>query len=215
MDAWKKIGLWFVVVLGIVAVFRPLRNHFAQQAQEEKYLRQMQFEEQEFLGNIDGYNFRVAQIQRQLKEKGFDPGKIDGRMGEATRRAIRKFQIGVGEKPTGFLNNSTWFKLGESKLASLDKGRPEEPKNDVTKETVRTEIMEYRLRNKNRIKAVQAALKNAGFDPGPIDGKMGEKTKQAVMAFQKKNGFAVDGVVGTKTWEALSRFSTQEKGGVR
>lgn len=50
---------------------------------------------------------------------------------------------------------------------------------------------------------LQQALKNAGFDPGPIDGIFGPKTHAAVLAFQRSKGLAVDGIVGPKTWAAL------------
>ena len=50
---------------------------------------------------------------------------------------------------------------------------------------------------------LQKALSRAGFDPGPIDGRTGKKTKSAVKAFQRKNHLKADGVVGEKTWELL------------
>lgn len=209
METGKRIGFGILAIFFFFVLFRPLHGHFVRRLREEKNLKQTLGEEREILGNINVYNFRVAEIQRQLKEKGFEPGSIDGKMGEFTRRAIREFQVAVGERPSGFLNKTTWFKLGEpAKLASLmDKDvKTEEIKKDYPrKEDLQTEIMEHRLRNKDRVKAVQTALKNAGFDPGPVDGKMGEKTKQAVMAFQKSRGLTPDGVVGTKTWEALNR----------
>ena len=53
---------------------------------------------------------------------------------------------------------------------------------------------------------VQRALLRAGYDPGPIDGKLGKKTKTAIKAFQKKNGLTADGVIGEKTWSALKAY---------
>jgi len=52
---------------------------------------------------------------------------------------------------------------------------------------------------------IQAALKNAGFYTGSIDGKIGPKTKKAIEAFQSANGLKADGKVGPKTWEALNK----------
>lgn len=53
---------------------------------------------------------------------------------------------------------------------------------------------------------IQEALKKAGFDPGPIDGIMGKKTRAAVMAFQKANGLKADGRVGKLTMAKLQPF---------
>lgn len=52
--------------------------------------------------------------------------------------------------------------------------------------------------------SVQKELKAAGISPGPIDGDFGAKTRKAVMSYQRKHHLAVDGVVGAKTWSALT-----------
>lgn len=64
---------------------------------------------------------------------------------------------------------------------------------------------------KNR--QIQTALKNAGFDPGSIDGKIGPKTKKAIKDFQAANGLTADSKVGPKTWAKLSKYllRVQEK----
>lgn len=56
---------------------------------------------------------------------------------------------------------------------------------------------------------IQKALKNAGFYAGPIDGKIGPKTKKAVREFQSAKGLKADGKVGPKTWVELEKYSTQ------
>lgn len=57
---------------------------------------------------------------------------------------------------------------------------------------------------------IQTALKNAGFYQGEIDGKIGTKTKGAVMKFQEASGLNPDGSVGSRTWEKLSEHLKQE-----
>ena len=52
--------------------------------------------------------------------------------------------------------------------------------------------------------SVQKELKAAGISPGPIDGEFGPKTRAAVVAYQRKHHLEVDGVVGAKTWSALT-----------
>ena len=53
------------------------------------------------------------------------------------------------------------------------------------------------------ISEVQTALERAGFDPGPVDGKMGKKTRAAIKAFQRAHGLKADGVIGDRTWKML------------
>lgn len=59
----------------------------------------------------------------------------------------------------------------------------------------------------SQVLAVQKELKAAGINPGPLDGDFGPKTRAAVMAYQRKHHLAVDGVVGSKTWNALTHDS--------
>ncbi|OPY89354.1 MAG: Zinc D-Ala-D-Ala carboxypeptidase precursor [Smithella sp. PtaU1.Bin162] len=53
---------------------------------------------------------------------------------------------------------------------------------------------------------IQKALKNAGYYQGAIDGKIGPKTKEAILKFQRAKGLKADGVVGKKTSAALNRY---------
>lgn len=56
------------------------------------------------------------------------------------------------------------------------------------------------------VRKIQTKLKNWGYFDGAVDGIYGNETKQAVIAFQKKNGLTPDGVAGTQTLEAMGIF---------
>jgi peptidoglycan hydrolase-like protein with peptidoglycan-binding domain len=53
---------------------------------------------------------------------------------------------------------------------------------------------------------IQRTLKNAGYYQGSIDGKIGSKTKEAIIKFQKAHGLKPDGIVGKKTAMALNTY---------
>lgn len=55
-------------------------------------------------------------------------------------------------------------------------------------------------------KEIQTALKAAFFYTGNIDGKIGPKTKRAIIEFQKAKGLKADGKVGPKTWAELEKY---------
>lgn len=55
-------------------------------------------------------------------------------------------------------------------------------------------------------KQIQRALKNAGYYQGPIDGKIGPKTKEAIIKFQKAKGLKADGIVGKRTSAELNKY---------
>lgn len=56
---------------------------------------------------------------------------------------------------------------------------------------------------------IQQALTKLGFSPGPLDGKPGPRTTEAIKAFQTKAGLKPDGIVGPITQKALKDARTQ------
>ena len=53
------------------------------------------------------------------------------------------------------------------------------------------------------VKEVQTKLIKWGYLTGRADGIFGAKTKAAVIKFQRKNGLTADGIIGTRTAQAL------------
>ncbi len=56
-----------------------------------------------------------------------------------------------------------------------------------------------------RVEEVQRILKDADFDPGPVDGMMGAQTRGAIREFQKEKGLWPTGKIDSKTWLELNR----------
>jgi peptidoglycan L-alanyl-D-glutamate endopeptidase CwlK len=65
------------------------------------------------------------------------------------------------------------------------------------------------------VKALQAALKERGFDPGLVDGEFGAGTQAAVLAFQRSEGLLADGIAGPRTQAALGLADSPELPDVR
>ncbi|MDO8662827.1 MAG: peptidoglycan-binding domain-containing protein [Candidatus Omnitrophota bacterium] len=80
-----------------------------------------------------------------------------------------------------------------------------EPVTEV-KEKAGSEVRPHHLSNKE----VQLALRNAGFDPGKIDGHMGKQTRDALRAFQKAHNLTANGKANKKTQALLSGYLTQK-----
>ncbi len=131
-------------------------------------------------------NPRVIEVQKLLSLFGYKPGTIDGGLGPYTRKAIEDFQKANNIKPSRFVDYATWDRLHMFDKSGL---------------VVNGEV---------NIKAVQQALKNAGFSPGKIDGKPGPQTNEALKKFQKAMGLKPDGVIGFKTLRELYDFLPAE-----
>ncbi len=144
-------------------------------------------EEKIILGPVELQKSRIQTAQNLLEKNGFDVGPIDGKMGWRTRDAIKGFQKVKGLKVSGYIDTKTWAELNQPFKKDKTKSRLKEPKN---------------------IREIQLALRKAGFDPGAIDGKMGAKTKRALIAFQKSKGLVANGTLDDKTVKRLEEYLT-------
>jgi len=164
---------------------------------------QYQNEEEKVIGSVDSINPLVEEIQVVLDKFGYDTGTKDGRMGQKTREAIKEFQESIGIKNTGYMDQRTWRQIED--IRRTNDGRTSE---DARKIKVRSAYPEEGISSgefKPTTKEIQRALKNAGFDPGAVDGKMGPRTQQAIKEFQRAKDLKVDGKVGAKTWIELGK----------
>jgi peptidoglycan hydrolase-like protein with peptidoglycan-binding domain len=62
------------------------------------------------------------------------------------------------------------------------------------------------------LEAIQTALKDKGYDPGPVDGRMGPQTRAALRAYQKKEGLPVTGKADAKTLAGLKVAGASDAG---
>ena len=166
---------------------------------------QYQKEEEKYVGSVDIINPRVEEIQVALVALGYDTGTTDGRMGQKTREAIKEFQESMGIKSTGYIDRLTLMQIDDARRGSEEVEFQEESSRIEVRSAYSKERDSLSSVYKPTTKEIQTALKNAGFDPGAIDGKMGPRTQQAVKEFQRTRGLKLDGKVGSKTWEELGK----------
>ncbi len=55
-----------------------------------------------------------------------------------------------------------------------------------------------------QVKVLQRALASLGYSAGAVDGYYGTQTTQALAAFQHAHGLTADGILGSKTLQALT-----------
>jgi peptidoglycan hydrolase-like protein with peptidoglycan-binding domain len=68
---------------------------------------------------------KIRQVQLGLRDKGFDPGPIDGVAGVRTKEAVRNFQDRYGMKASGEIDNQTLYALGKPELAGQPGSAPD------------------------------------------------------------------------------------------
>jgi peptidoglycan hydrolase-like protein with peptidoglycan-binding domain len=129
---------------------------------------------------------KIQVLQELLNTLGFDAGPIDGVVGSKTRAALVRFQSGCA-----VLREV----LGESDEEILRQAA--EPRAPAEENRPAGKL------SKERIRAAQQRLKEAGFDPGPIDGVMGAKTREALEQYQASRGLSKSGTLDGKTLGSL------------
>ncbi|MBW4567851.1 MAG: peptidoglycan-binding protein [Tolypothrix carrinoi HA7290-LM1] len=104
---------------------------------------------------------------------------------EQTQDAVKYFQCLAFLKTDGIVGKNTWAYLceGANSLPELSQGS-----------------------SGSLVKAVQHALKNGKYYSGEVDGIFGAKTTEAIQAFQASRYQQPNGIIGYRTWNALSRF---------
>jgi len=64
----------------------------------------------------------------------------------------------------------------------------------------------------DKVREIQMSLKNQGFDPGPMDGRMGPMTMTALRNYQSHNQLQVTGTLTPETENALMSGATAQTG---
>ena len=133
----------------------------------------------------------VKTLQETLNAKGFDSGNVDGIFGAKTYAAVTAFQKANNLGVDGIVGKLTWAKLyGVS------------PAMPVETTVVGRPMVSYGSRG-DAVRKLQEMLNATGYTCGNVDGIFGSKTYAAVLAFQKANGLAADGIAGPLTWGKL------------
>lgn len=92
----------------------------------------------------------------------------------------------------------------------LNKAIQEKEAQAQAKEKAGSKKVIAEVKSRPNVKQIQVALRNAGYNPGAIDAKLGRQTKDALKAFQKANGLKADGKAGKQTWSLLRKYLYQK-----
>ncbi len=128
----------------------------------------------------------VKELQQLLFHWGYYSGLIDGIFGIQVQKAVKSYQHRVFLFEDGIVGSVTW--------QALYSGAP-----------VNMPIL-MNGSSGNTVKVLQNVLKLNGYYFGIVDGFFGTMTKVAVIQFQTNKGLSPDGIVGFKSWHALSKL---------
>lgn len=184
---------------------------------------------------------QVTEIQQRLRDLGYFNRQPTGYFGPITTNAVRQFQRSnglvadgiVGQRTQSALfDNFTSISPFDSSLATtlppasatigtlptpptIGNVLPP-PRGQLTPpppiETQPSRLRELRPGDRGQdVFELQLKLRQAGFDPGRVDGIYGFQTQNAVEQFQEANNLFPDGVASQDTLQALGLIPTLEQ----
>jgi peptidoglycan hydrolase-like protein with peptidoglycan-binding domain len=137
-------------------------------------------------------NDAVATLQQQLTTLGYFSGAVTGFFGSFTEEAVIRFQRDAGLTADGIVGAGTQDEIQRRLTAAA----PPAASGSLQEGSTGDQVTE-----------LQNRLTTLGYFNGPISGRFGPLTKDAVIRFQSANGLTADGVVGPGTSDALRRAS--------
>ncbi len=129
----------------------------------------------------------VTEVQRLLAHWGTlrSDRSLDGIFDAEVEAAVKSYQYAVFLVEDGIVGQNTW--------QALYSGAP-----------VNMPVLRRGSFGK-AVTTLQQTLRNTGDYVGAVDGDFGSRTDAAVRAFQRRCNLFADGIVGDRTWHALSK----------
>jgi peptidoglycan hydrolase-like protein with peptidoglycan-binding domain len=128
----------------------------------------------------------VAAIQQQLTDLGNYEGEVDGLPGPKTEEAIKAYQrkhdLQVDGKATAELLDRIRF---NRRIAEIAKPSVPDP----------------------RVQLVQSGLSELGYSPGPVDGLLGDQTRDAIRKFERDRRLPASGEISVRLIDELRKIT--------
>lgn len=155
----------------------------------------------------------VRQAQQRLVDIGFDPGPVDGLYGRQTRSGLEAFQRHVGIAVTGRIDDATIKALSEFS-GTVSSGAVSGGAGTSTSDSSSSSgTSSSQATASSSLADAQRRLAAGPFDPGPVDGEYGTKTRNAIWALEKLAGISMDGAWGSDDQAALDQVMSGAIGG--
>ena len=149
-------------------------------------------------------------VQRLLKNLGIYRGNIDGDLGNASIRAIKRFQRGMAMPVTGKVNKELILVLHRISGRTIDLSfkNVKLPKSDAP-----LRILITRKKAHETATITQKMLNQLGYDTNGIDGHLGKQSVIAMRNFQTDQNMKVTGRASPALLDALYKATGTTKPG--
>ncbi len=140
----------------------------------------------------------VHDLQTELTELKFYEGEVDGLPGPKTRQAVIAYQkangLAANGEPTQQLLDKIRFNRRVAEVAAAP--APSIEPTPKEKEPVSKDVQ-----------LVQSGLAELGYSPGPVDGVLGEQTRQAIRKFEQDRRLVETGQISPRLLRELRKIT--------
>jgi Putative peptidoglycan binding domain len=151
-------------------------------------------------------NLQLVDIQSALASMKLYNGTIDGLPGPKTREAIATFQQQAGLEPTGEIDPLLVDAIRTASIPAEKIPAPKVKKQSAEALPDVAPVQSGAELSEDEIKKLQAGLKAFGNEGIDIDGKVGSKTKQALLEFQDLFKLTKTGLADQETLSKLQEI---------
>ncbi|WP_334788170.1 peptidoglycan-binding protein [Nostoc sp.] len=158
------------------------------------------------LQKIGSSGAEVASSQRCLKKLGYFNGPVSGKFASLTQNAVSKFQQANRISADGVVGIST-----QRALQRACQGRTSSRNTrgaSVRRSPTQASTPGRTSLSTQQVKELQVRLRQLGYFKTNPTGKIGPKTREAVIAFQRNYRLPVDGIANAQVLQSVRSAST-------
>lgn len=148
---------------------------------------------------------QTKRAQAILKERNLYGGEASGKLDDAARIGLQKYQLAENLRITGTLNRETVEKMNIP-LTDSQKGIPKQTSSDTGDKKPAV----FRA-SKAQITEAQNLLKEKGFYHGDASGKLDDPTREGLKKYQATNEIKVTGTLNRETLQKMSIQLTEKQ----
>ena len=142
---------------------------------------------------------KVRELQHRLRQLDWFSGNITGSYGTSTVTGVKGFQEKRDYPETGEVDKRTWNKLVSMTRKPTD--------DEMHNRLVPGPALWKSGDSGDKVRDLQARLKQIGWFSGNVTGSYGSMTVSAVKGFQGKRAIPVTGEVDQRTWDRLTAMT--------
>lgn len=149
------------------------------------------------------YDPTVESVQRELAASGLYSGQVDGVSGRRTKLAIIAYQRANGLDETGAATDDLIEHIRYTRqitdavnMTEVTQSPPAQRKLAEAKPV-------------DTVTRVQVGLAELGYEPGAINGQMGQQTRAAILKFEHDRGIAPTGDISATLIAELEKMSSR------